>query len=108
MICLTSEDTPMAIHHDHRGLWAQSEELASGDRSSDFVLIQEVRPPPRIELARERMLMCRLYLGLIQSVNDDYAFAGRSDSATLRTMAFTYFSALSCARPLARVRSRTL
>lgn len=68
MICLTSEETPMAIHHDHRGVWAQSEELASGDRSSDFVLIQEVPPPPRIELARERMLMCRLYLGLIQSV----------------------------------------
>lgn len=91
MICLTSEDTPMAIHHDHRGLWAQSEELASGDRSSDFVLIQEVRPPPRIELARERMLMCRLYLGLIQSVNDDYAFAGRSDSATLRTIGIYVF-----------------
>ena len=51
----------MAIHHDHQELWAQSEELASGNRSSDFILIQEVRPPPRIELARERMLMCRLY-----------------------------------------------
>jgi len=89
----------MAIHHDHRGVWAQSEELASGNRSSDFVLIQEVRPPPRIELVRERMLMCRLYLGLIQSVNDDYAFTGRSDSATLEPLAFTYFSALSCARP---------
>ena len=89
----------MAIHHDHRGEWAQSEQLASGDRNSDFVLIQEVRPPPRIELARERMLMCRLYLGLIQSVNDDFAFAGRSDSATLEPLAFTYFSALSCARP---------
>ena len=37
----------MAIHHDHRGVWAQSEELASGNRSSDFVLIQEVRPPSR-------------------------------------------------------------
>jgi len=91
VICLTSEKTPMAIHHDHRGEWAQSEQLASGDRNSDFVLIQEVRPPPRIELARERMLMCRLYLGLIQSVNDDYAFAGRSDSATLRTIGIYVF-----------------
>jgi DNA-binding MarR family transcriptional regulator len=81
----------MAIHHDHWGEWAQSEEPASGDRSSDFVLIQEIRPPPRIELARERMLMSRLYLGLIKSVNDDYTFAGRSDSATLRTIGIYVF-----------------
>ena len=33
------------------------------DYGSDFVLIAEGKPPPRIELARERMLICRLYLG---------------------------------------------
>jgi hypothetical protein len=30
----------------------------------DFVLVQDYRPPPRIELARERMLMCRLISAL--------------------------------------------
>ena len=49
----------------------------------DFVLMHEVKPPPRIALARERMLMSRLYLGLIRSISDDYGaeFAANSDSA---------------------------
>ena len=54
----------------------------------DFVLVQDYRPPPRIELARERMLMCRLYLGLIRSMTEDYgaAFAAHNDSSTFRTI----------------------
>jgi hypothetical protein len=94
----------MAIHQEH------IEERAWSDRASDFVLIQEVRPPPRIELARERMLVCRLYLGLIQSISDDYGaeFAARSDSSTLRTVGIYVFLQPSCARPLVQVRSRTL
>src|SRR5262245_55288801 len=54
----------------------------------DFVLIEDIKPPQRIELARERMLLCRLYLGLIQTMNDDYGaeFAKESDSATYRTI----------------------
>lgn len=60
---------------------------------ADFVLVQEVRPPQRIELARERMLMCRLYLGLIRGIHDDYGaqFATHSDSATFRTIGIYVF-----------------
>lgn len=63
------------------------------DSYSDFVLVKEVRPPQRIELARERMLLCRLYLGLIRSLNDDYgtAFGSHSDSATYRSIGIYAF-----------------
>jgi hypothetical protein len=63
------------------------------DPVSDFVLVQEIQPPRRIELARERMLLCRLYLGLIRSMSDDYggAFAAHSDSATFRTIGIYVF-----------------
>lgn len=58
-----------------------------------FVLIDQVRPPPRIQLARERLLMCRLYVGLIRSLNDDYGsdFAGHSDSCADRTIGIYVF-----------------
>lgn len=70
----------------------QNEERSLWDDGCDFVLVEEGRPPSRIELARERMLMCRLYLGLIQSITDDYgAFAARSDSATYRTIGIYVF-----------------
>jgi IclR helix-turn-helix domain len=60
---------------------------------ADFVVVPEIKPPPRIALARERMLMCRLYLGLIQSVSDDYgaAFAAHSDSASFRAIGIYVF-----------------
>ncbi len=63
------------------------------DPLGDFVLVDEVHPPRRIELARERMLMCRLYLGLIRSIGDDYGaeFAAHSDSATFRTIGIYVF-----------------
>jgi IclR-like helix-turn-helix domain-containing protein len=63
------------------------------DSAHEFVLIHEVQPPRRIELARERMLMCRLYLGLIRSMSDDYGaeFASHSDSATFRTIGIYVF-----------------
>src|SRR5215469_10420803 len=91
----------MAIHHDNQELWAQSEELASGNRSSHFILIQEVHPPPRIELARERMLMCRLYLSLIRSLNDDYGveFAAHSDSSSYRTVGIYVFLCTVMCKP---------
>lgn len=62
----------------HNDVWA--------DHGSDFVLIAEGRPPSRIELARERLLICRLYLGLLRTITDDYGteFAAQSDSLTLR------------------------
>jgi len=63
------------------------------ERGADFLLVDEIHPPPRIELARERMLMCRLYLGLIRSINEDYgaAFAAQTDSSTLRTIGMYVF-----------------
>ena len=69
------------------------EEGWQNDPVSDFVLVQEIQPPRRIELARERMLLCRLYLGLIRSMSDDYggAFAAHSDSATFRTIGIYVF-----------------
>jgi DNA-binding MarR family transcriptional regulator len=59
----------------------------------DFVLIGDIKPPQRIELARERMLLSRLYLGLIQTMNDDYGaeFAKQNDSATYRTIGIYLF-----------------
>jgi DNA-binding MarR family transcriptional regulator len=68
-------------------------QLWQNDPVSDFVLVHEVQPPRRIDLARERMLMCRLYLGLIRSISDDYgtAFAAHSDSATFRTIGIYVF-----------------
>jgi DNA-binding MarR family transcriptional regulator len=69
----------------HNDLWA--------DHGADFVLIAEGRPPSRIELGRERMLICRLYLGLLQTITDDYGteFAAQSDSLTLRTIGIYVF-----------------
>ena len=67
---------------------------------SDFVLVDEILPSPRIELARERMLMCRMYLGLIRSMNDDYgaAFAAHSDSSTFRTIGmYVFLRTVMCA-----------
>jgi DNA-binding MarR family transcriptional regulator len=63
------------------------------DPALDFVLVKEIQPPRRIDLARERMLMCRLYLGLIRTMSDDYGaeFAGHSDSATYRTIGIYVF-----------------
>jgi len=65
-----------------------------GDKDDfPFVLVDDVRPPSRIKLARERMLMCRLYIGLIRSISDDYGaeFAMDSDSCTLRTIGIYVF-----------------
>jgi hypothetical protein len=87
----------VTTHKDHPASQAPGGNQVAADAwrslGSDFVLIQDVRPPPRIELARERMLLCRLYLGLIQSMNDDYgaAFGAQSDSATFRTIGIYVF-----------------
>jgi predicted transcriptional regulator len=89
--------TPMDILKDHPLSRAHDANHTSAharrERGADFLLVQEIHPPPRIELARERMLLCRLYLGLIRSINEDYgaAFAAQSDSATLRTIGMYVF-----------------
>ena len=73
------------VEHDEERAWRHL--------GSDFVVINEIKPPSRIELARERMLLCRLYLGLIHSINDDYgaAFAAHSDSSSLRAIGIYVF-----------------
>jgi IclR-like helix-turn-helix domain-containing protein len=88
--------TSQAEAHDDAHLWA--------DHGSDFVSIAEGKPPSRIELARERMLICRLYLGLLRPITDDYgaAFAAQNDSLTIRTIGiYVFLRAAMCspARP---------
>jgi DNA-binding MarR family transcriptional regulator len=63
------------------------------DHGSDFTLVPESKPPSRIALARERMLICRLYVGLLQTITDDYgaAFTAHSDSLTYRTIGIYVF-----------------
>jgi DNA-binding MarR family transcriptional regulator len=67
---------------------------------SDFVLMAEGKPPSRIALARERMLISRLYVGLLQSITDDYGaeFAVHSDSLAYRTIGiYVFLRTLMCA-----------
>src|SRR5690242_17692497 len=77
--------------------WSKTEARNDADpwaaHGSDFVLISQARPPSRIELARERILVSRLYLGLLRTITDDYgtAFAAQSDSLTLRTIGIYVF-----------------
>ena len=66
----------------------------------DFSLMKDVTPPPRFPHARERMLMCRLYLGFIRTLSDDFGapFAGTSDSASVRAIGiYVYFRTVMCA-----------
>jgi len=88
-------------------------DVAHGAAAHDHpvVLIDEVHPPPRIKLARERMLMCRLYIGLIRSVNDDYGsdFAGHSDSCTDRTIGiYVFLKTIMCTPARATTIAQTL
>jgi hypothetical protein len=53
----------MSVQNDHQVSHSQRDD-AWAVHGSDFVLIAQGKPPPRIELARERLLICRLYLGL--------------------------------------------
>ena len=87
----------MSIQNDKQDLWSQdkahSGEHVFKDQDSDFVLIEEGKPPSCIELARERMLVSRLYLGLLRTITDDYGteFAAQSDSLTYRTIGIYVF-----------------
>ncbi|MCP3466903.1 MULTISPECIES: hypothetical protein [unclassified Bradyrhizobium] len=72
---------------------------AAGD---EFVLLDTVQPPARIAMARERMLLSRLYLGLIRSLNDDYGadFVRQNDSATFRTIGIYLFLRTAMCSPV--------
>jgi predicted transcriptional regulator len=87
----------MSIQNEGQGSQRQHEAhndaLASVDHGWDFVLVAEGKPPSRITLARERMLICRLYVGLLQTITDDYGaeFAAHIDSLTYRTIGVYVF-----------------
>jgi CRP-like cAMP-binding protein len=87
----------MSVQSEYQASRSQSETLedarAWADQASDFVLITERKPPSRIELASERMLICRLYLGLMRTITDDYGteFATHSDSVAYRTIGIYVF-----------------
>jgi hypothetical protein len=80
----------MSVQNEHQVSHPQPDDA---DYGSDFVLIAEGKPPPRIELARERLLICRLYLGLLQTITDDHGagFALHSDSLAYRTIGIYVF-----------------
>jgi hypothetical protein len=83
----------MANHERDLASERQSGSSAWPEEIADFVLVDDVKPPPRIAMARERMVMCRLYLGLIRSMTDDYGldFVGGGDSAIVRTIGIYLF-----------------
>ena len=63
----------------------------------DFVLLKDVKPPPRFVHARERMLMCRLYLGLIHTISDDYGAPLTGDTASVRAIGiYVFFRTMTC------------
>jgi hypothetical protein len=83
----------MVSEHNQSRATEADESLVWENAAADFVLLGDIKPPQRIELARERMLLSRLYLGLIQTMNDDYGaeFAKHNDSATYRTIGIYVF-----------------
>jgi len=72
---------------------AEAQNDVWSDHGADFVLIDDGGPPSRIALGRERMLVSRLYLGLLRTITDDYGtdLAAQSDSLTLRTIGIYVF-----------------
>ena len=74
-------------------VWREPAAAAWPDLGPDFVMVEDPQPPARIALARERMLMCRLYLGLIRTINEDYgaAFGAHSDSSSFRAIGIYVF-----------------
>lgn len=92
-----------AEEHLEAQLWR-----ALGD---DFVLMKDVRPPPRFAHARERLLMCRLYLGLIRTISDDYGapLSGQGDSASFRAIGiYVFFRSIMCSPVHASTVARAL
>jgi hypothetical protein len=83
----------MSIQNEVRASGPQHEAIDWVDHGSNFILIADGKPPSRIALGRERMLICRLYIGLLQTITDDYRadFAAHSDSLAYRTIGIYVF-----------------
>jgi hypothetical protein len=95
------------IDHDTDVLAATSQI----DDDQHFVMLDDVKPPPRITQARERLLLCRLYVGLIRSINEDYGeeFVASSDSCTVRTIGiYVFLRTLMCTPVRAGTIAQTL
>jgi DNA-binding MarR family transcriptional regulator len=93
----------MAAHNEHQAAEARPERPGGApswhDLDCDFVMVDNAQPPRRIEMARERLLMCRLYIGLIRTLNDDYGTVfAQNDSATYRTIGiYVFLRTVMCA-----------
>ena len=67
--------------------------------SAYFVVLDDTTPPSRIELGREPLLLCRLYLGLMQTLNDGHELkrAKHSHNVTRRAIeANDFFRPVTC------------
>ena len=89
-----NDDEPTQVRDDEHGGEPPWHHL-----DCDFVMVDNVQPPQRIEQARARLLMCRLYIGLIRTLNDDYgAVFAHNDSATYRTIGiYVFLRTVMCA-----------
>jgi DNA-binding HxlR family transcriptional regulator len=91
-----------------------TEELTATSQLADdlhFVMLDDAKPPPRITQARERLLLCRLYVGLIRSIHEDYGaeFVASSDSCMLRTIGiYVFLRTLMCTPVRASTIAQTL
>jgi DNA-binding HxlR family transcriptional regulator len=99
VVPVASKEVSVANHQPSPAQGAERDVPAWAHLGEDFVMLDEIKPPPRIALARERMLMSRLYLGLIRGISDDYGaeFAAHSDSASLRAIGiYVFLRTLMC------------
>src|SRR5215472_9775919 len=84
----------MPVQNDVQAPGVQHEPIDDWvDHGSDFVLVAEGKPPSRIALGHERRLISRLYIGLLQTITDDYGadFVAHSDSLAYRTIGIYVF-----------------
>jgi hypothetical protein len=66
----------------------------------DVTLMNEAEPSPRFPYARQRLLMCRLYLSLIRSIGEDLGapFTAHPDSPGFRAIGiYVLFRTMMCA-----------
>ena len=90
----------LSEHHSATSSPAQTSKWSAA--GEEFVVLDTVQPPARLEMARERILLSRLYLGLIRSLNDDYGadFVKQNDSATFRTIGIYLFLRTAMCSPV--------
>ena len=92
----------MALSEHHSETSASAEASKWSAAGEEFVVLDNVQPPARLAMARERILLSRLYLGLIRSLNDDYGadFVRQNDSATFRTIGIYLFLRTAMCSPV--------